>query len=99
MTDEAALVKLRYKQPRGTVSKLITHPVNWEKEKNKKSSNNLRFSAAVAMFGMLLRDSEHAGNATYDKVLSLAKSESGKDKYGYRSEFLRLVSIAKTLKK
>jgi Ca-activated chloride channel family protein len=98
-TDEIALVKLRYKQPQGTVSQLITHPVNWEKEENRKGSNNLRFSAAVAMFGMLLRDSEHVGNATYDNVLSLAKSASGKDKYGYRSEFLRLVSIAKELKK
>jgi hypothetical protein len=98
-TDEIALVKLRYKQPRGTVSQLITHPVNREKQENNKGSNNLRFSAAVAMFGMLLRDSEYAGNATYDNVLSFAKSASEKDKYGYRSEFLRLVSIAKELKK
>lgn len=96
-TDEIALVKLRYKQPQGTVSQLITHPVNWEEDKNKKGSNNLRFSAAVAMFGMLLRGSEHSGNATYDNVLSLAKSASGEDKYGYRSEFLRLVSIAREL--
>jgi Ca-activated chloride channel family protein len=98
-TDEIALVKLRYKQPRGTVSQLITPPVNWEKQKNRKGSNNLRFSAAVAMFGMLLRGSEHVGNATYDNVLSLAKSASREDKYGYRSEFLRMVSIAKELKK
>jgi Ca-activated chloride channel family protein len=94
-TDEIALVKLRYKQPRGTVSRLITHPVNWENQENSKGTDNLRFSAAVAMFGMLLRDSDHVGNATYDNVLSLAKSASGEDKYGYRSEFLRLVSIAK----
>jgi len=98
-TDEIALVKLRYKQPRGKVSQLITHPVNREKQENIKGSDNLRFAAAVAMFGMLLRDSEYAGNATYDNVLSLAKSASEKDKYGYRSEFLRLVSIAKELKK
>lgn len=97
-TDEMALAKLRYKQPRGTVSQLITHPVNWETQENNKGSDNLRFSAAVAMFGMLLRDSEHSGNATYDNVLSLAKSAAGEDKYGYRSEFLRLVSIAKELK-
>jgi Ca-activated chloride channel family protein len=96
-TEEIALVKLRYKQPQGTVSRLITHPVNWENQENSKDSDNLRFSAAVAMFGMLLRDSEHAGNATYDNVLNLAKSASGEDKYGYRSEFLRLVSIAKEL--
>jgi Ca-activated chloride channel family protein len=51
------------------------------------------------MFGMLLRGSEHVGNATYDNVLSLAKSASKEDKYGYRSEFLRMVSIAKELKK
>ena len=96
-TDEIALVKLRYKQPRGTVSRLITHPVNWENQENSKGTDNLRFSAAVAMFGMLLRDSDHVGNATYDNVLSLAKSASGEDKYGYRSEFLRLVSIAREL--
>lgn len=96
-TDEIALVKLRYKQPQGTVSRLITHPVNWENQDISKGSDNLRFSAAIAMFGMLLRDSEHSGNATYDNVLDLAKSASGEDKYGYRSEFLRLVSIAKEL--
>jgi Ca-activated chloride channel family protein len=76
---------------------LITHPVNEEKQKDSKGSTNLRFSAAVAMFGMLLRDSEHMGNATYDSVLSHAKSALGEDKYGCRSEFLRLVSIAKEL--
>ncbi len=94
-----ALVKLRYKQPRGKVSQLITHPVNWEKQNDRKGSNNLRFSAAVAMFGMLLRGSEYVGDSSYDEVLELATSAKGTDRYGYRSEFLRLISIAKELKK
>jgi len=52
----------------------------------------------VAMFAMLLRGSEFAGNATYDKVLAQTKAALGEDAYGYRAEFLNLVYLAKKLK-
>jgi Ca-activated chloride channel family protein len=96
-TSEFALVKLRYKKPDGVKSDLITRAVEW-KEGNGKGSVNSRFSAAVALFGMLLRKSEYAGKATYDDVTALAKGAVGNDQRGYRSEFLRLVAIAQALK-
>jgi Ca-activated chloride channel family protein len=61
------------------------------------ASENLRFSSAVAAFGMLLRDSRYKGTASYDNVLQLARSSSGTDLQGYRAEFTKLVATAKTL--
>ena len=62
-----------------------------------KLSDNFNFSAAVAEFGMLLRDSEYKGTATFDHCLNLAAKAKGKDKNGYRAEFLRLVDAAKVV--
>ena len=49
------------------------------------------------MFGMLLRNSEYKGTASYDKVTDMADKSKGKDNEGYKSEFVRLVKIAKSL--
>jgi len=97
-SPEMALVKLRYKKPGGAKSRLITHPVNWENNGNDNPSINSRFSSAVAMFGMLLRESTYAGDSSYDNVLALAKGAVGNDDHGYRSEFIRLVTIARDIK-
>ena len=51
------------------------------------------------MFGQLLRESDYKGTATYDKIISLAKTGLGKDAKGYKREFIRLVEIAKGLDK
>ena len=61
------------------------------------SSDNFRFSAAVAGFGLLLRDSEYKGTVTYDKIIELAKGSLGEDSEGYRHEFMRLVEKCKLL--
>jgi Ca-activated chloride channel family protein len=61
------------------------------------ASDNFKFSAAVAEFGMLLRDSEHKGAATYSQVLELAREAIGEDEFGYRAEFIRLVETAALL--
>ncbi len=55
------------------------------------AADNFYFSAAVAEFGMILRDSEHKGMATLDQVLALARDAQGDDREGYRDEFIRLV--------
>ena len=55
------------------------------------TSNNFRFSAAVAGYGMLLRDSKFKGDITYDDIIKLAKASTGEDKFGYRSEFLNMI--------
>jgi Ca-activated chloride channel family protein len=61
------------------------------------SSNNFKFSAAVAEFGMILRNSEYRGDASFMQVLDLAKGSRGADLQGYRKEFIELVETAREL--
>jgi Ca-activated chloride channel family protein len=90
-SKEILTLKLRYKEPDGKKSKLIEHPLVDRNIVLAKTSDNFRFSAAVAGFGMLLRDSEFKGNTTYDNILELAHDSKGKDVFGYRGEFIQLV--------
>ncbi len=92
-------VKFRYKKPDGDKSKLIIVSVPDQEMKLAKSSDNFRFSAAVAEFGMLLRDSKFKGDADYDQVIELASGARGEDSEGYRVEFIRLVKLSKDLSK
>jgi Ca-activated chloride channel homolog len=97
-SNEVMTVKLRYKKPDEDVSKLITKEVVDDKSLAS-ASDNFRFSAAVAEFGLLLRNSEYKENSSYQQVISLAKSAKGKDANGYRSEFINLVSSTSSLAK
>ncbi len=94
-SKELLTVKLRYKAPDGNISKKIEQSLI--DDKKEKVSSDFRFASAVAMFGQLLRDSDFKGNATYDKVISLAKTSLDNDEKGYRREFIRLVETAKGL--
>jgi Ca-activated chloride channel homolog len=98
-TDEIMTVKFRYKATDGDVSKLIEHPVLDKQIPIAKTSDNFRFAASVAQFGMLIRNSEFKSNASYSDVLSLARKAKGNDEEGYRSEFVRLVESAQLLAK
>lgn len=91
-SDELLCVNLRYKEPKGTESKLITRPVS---EMTENTSDNFRFAAAAAELGMILNNSEYKGTADYASVLELAKSARGKDEYGIRTEFIQLVDLLK----
>ncbi len=97
--DEILTVKFRYKAPDGDVSTLIEHPVMDKQVPIAKTSDNFRFAASVAQFGMLLRNSEFKSAASFDNVLSLARKAKGTDEEGYRSEFVRLVESAEMLAK
>jgi len=88
---EILTLKLRYKKPDGKKSKLIVHPLLDKNVMLAKTSDNFKFSAAVAAFGMLLRDSEFKGDASYESIMKLARDGKGKDFFGYRAEFIRLV--------
>lgn len=88
--DEILTVKFRYKQPKGTTSILIVKHLRGHTGMNQRLSDNFQFSAAVAQFGMLLSRSEHRGSASWEEVISLAKSSLGRDEEGYRHEFVRL---------
>jgi Ca-activated chloride channel family protein len=93
-TGELATIKFRYKKPDGDKSILKTEVIPQLAEPASETSDNFRFSAAVAGFGMLLRNSEYKGTINYDKVLSLARGAKGYDKDGYRAEFIRLVELS-----
>ena len=96
-SKEILTVKLRYKEPDGEKSKLIEHPLRDQQIVLAKTSNNFKFSAAVAGYGMLLRDSEFKGEATFVRVLELARESKGEDFHGYRAEFIQLVEKTQLL--
>ncbi len=90
-TNELMTVKFRYKKPDGNVSKLIAHTVIDNNISIERTSDNFRWAASVASFGMLLRHSEFLNGFSDDGVLRLAQSAKGDDKDGYRVEFISLV--------
>jgi Ca-activated chloride channel family protein len=94
-TRELATIKFRYKKPDGERSILLSEAIPFRTQSYGQASNNFRFSAAVAGFGMLLRNSEYQGNLTYDQVLNLARGSRGTDEDGYRAEFIRLVELSR----
>ena len=93
--NELANLKIRYKQPEGSTSAKMVVPIFQQPIKFESTSDNFRFSSSVAMFGMLLRESEHCKAGTFDMAEQLALSAKGNDSEGYRSEFIRLVQAAK----
>lgn len=95
---ELMTIKLRYKQPDGVKSSKVEIPVKGRVLKFDKTSENFRFSASVAEFGMILRNSEYLEDASMDQVISMAKNAKGQDDEGYRSEFIKMVKLADALK-
>ncbi len=92
-------IQLRYKQPDGEVSKLLQHAVIDQRNSIAEASDNLRFAAAVAQFGMLLSNSAYKGNSTFQKAQQLAANALHNDSEGYRKEFIELVKKAERLSK
>ncbi len=95
-TDELLFVKLRYKTPGESVSKLLSQAVRdgdgrRRDRDERRASEDFRFATSVAAFGMLLRGSEHRGSASVAQVLELARGARGDDAGGYRGAFIRLV--------
>ncbi len=93
-SGEMATIKLRYKTPEGERSRLIQYAVKNTELSPRKTSDAFRFSAAVAGFGMLLRDSEYRGNANFRMITDLASGAMGSDPFGHKHEFLGIVSQA-----
>lgn len=98
-TNELMTIKFRYKEPNGNNSKLIEHPLLDTHISLSKTSDNFKWSAAVASFGMILRDSEFKGKSTLDQVLNLARNSKGLDSNGYRIEFINLVQSCQLIAK
>ena len=77
----------------------MEHPVADRAASWQNSSDNFRFAAAVAGYGMLLRNSEFKQETNYRGVISWAENALGKDHEGYRSEFLKLVKASELMAK
>ena len=93
-SSEMLTVRVRYKDPKGSASRLLEAPVA---DRSGGASEDMRFASAVAEFALLLRESEHRGQASWDQVLTLARGARGEDEQGYRGEFIGLVETARTL--
>jgi Ca-activated chloride channel family protein len=93
-SNDLLTVRLRYKDPTGTRSRLLSTPVA---DQGERGTSDLRFASAVAAFAMVLRNSEYRGSADYNLVLALARESRGEDEEGYREEFISMVERARTL--
>jgi Ca-activated chloride channel family protein len=99
-SNELLTVKMRYKQPDGDKSKLLQKAIVDQGNTNvQQASDNFKFSASVAMLGMLLRQSAFVQQGSFDTAIDLAESAKGADKEGYRAEYVKLAKSAKLLAK
>jgi Ca-activated chloride channel homolog len=97
-SDELLTIKVRYKKPDGKTSMLLEKPVKGTANDIEEASDNLRFAAAVAEFGMILRESEYKGSSSLESAAKLAKSARGEDEDGYRGELIRLIETVKSMR-
>jgi Ca-activated chloride channel family protein len=95
---ELGFLRLRYKSPAGGASKLIERPIATASIRNS-ASERLQFAASVAAFADALGGGKHLGRWTLDDVAMLAQAARGKDRDGYRGEFIALVEQARALKR
>ena len=95
---ELATVSVRYKKPDAEASSKIVRRVTAEDMAGSVGSVPLdvRFAAAVAAFGQLLRGGRYTGKYGYDDVIAAARAARGDDQFGYRAEFIGLVRLANT---
>jgi len=94
-TKRLFTVKLRHKDPESETSeRSLDYPVNDVDALLAKANPDFQFAAAVASFGMNLRDSRFRGQWTLADVLTVAETAKGPDSNGDRAEFLDLVRTA-----
>ncbi len=94
--NELAHLRIRYKLPNESISKLIEVPV-MDSGINARGSDSFNFAASVAAFGQKLRGGKYLESFGYDDIANLARQSRGSDPHGYRSEFMQLVNLAATL--
>lgn len=98
-TGELAYLRLRYKTAGEDKSQLIEQSIKLTDMKTtlESTSNNFKFSAAVAGFGQLLTGGEHLSTMTISQIITLAQQSKGEDQHGYRGEFINMVKLADAL--
>lgn len=95
---EIAFLRLRYKLPGETASRLIERPVTKADQVAAidQLPDDLRFASAVAGFGEIVKGGAHSGQYGLDDVIALAQGAKGEDPFGYRAEFVQLARLAKS---
>lgn len=96
-SDELLTVKMRYKDPLDENSKMVSAVLN--DKAGDEVSSDFRFAAAVARFGLLLREGKKMKAKDLDDIIDIASVNYGEDKDGYRREFVRLVKLTKDVSK
>ena len=98
--NELAFLKIRYKDPVVKDAKSVEEstPIPFTLTDLSQTDDDYRFAAAVAEWGMLLRNSKYKAKSSYKQVIDLAKNAIGKDEEGYRKEFIRLVELSEKIK-
>ncbi|MDE0522553.1 MAG: VWA domain-containing protein [Boseongicola sp.] len=92
-SDELGFLRLRYKSPGSTTSRLIEQPITSDLAPSPEAG----FAAAIAGFGQLLRGSSYLGDWSWDDAIALANANRGDDPYGYRAEAVQLMRLAQGL--
>ena len=99
-SNEYGFIKIRYKLPNEKKSKLIEQAINKSPSNIRltEASQDVQFSVAVAGFAQLLKGGKNTRDLSFDEIITLARQNKGKDPFGYRSEFINLVGMAKIAK-
>ena len=92
--DEVLTVKIRYKRPDESESRLLARTLTRPSAAGHGPSDAFRFASAVAEFGLLLRDSPYKGGASYERAYERAREALGDDEDGRRGELLSLIRTA-----
>jgi len=95
-SNELAHLRIRYKLPNESISKLVESPV-MDSGINARGSDSFNFAASVAAFGQKLRGGQYLENYSYNDIATLARQSRGQDTHGYKSEFMQLVNLAESL--
>lgn len=97
-SGESMILRVRYKPPQGNKSLAIEKAYSGSLTPLRETSDNFRFSAAVAAFAMLLRDSKYLNKYSLNDIREMAEGATGADSFGYRSEFLNLLQRVELLR-
>ncbi|MTI32330.1 vWA domain-containing protein [Xanthovirga aplysinae] len=91
-SEQYAQFDFRYKKPNESQSRLLSHEIKMTPQEINYATENMKFAAAITGFGLLMKESEYKGNVSKQMILDLGNESTSFDPFGYRKEFLELVS-------
>jgi len=98
-SNEIAFLKIRYKPIGNTKSSLIRHAIESDKIKHNftETSRDFQFSASVAAYGQMLRNSPFISELSWNDISQIAKTSKGDDDQGYRAAFVSQITLTREL--